>query len=172
MTQPFALLITFLLISLFTIVFFLFRKINLLSVEQDALFKSLSSLRKDMEKAGKDAEKEEVRHHLHMRALQIRDAVYKQTKGPHPRAIEETSSEIGYHSSTLRQLFGPNHTTKMENFFKAYDVYIDTYWKTSKGNIKKVFRGKPSEPFNEYHSIQQASLQLLHELDQALGDFE
>ncbi|MDQ0299507.1 hypothetical protein J2S78_001927 [Salibacterium salarium] len=172
MTQSIVLLFIFLFICLFMGLLFLYRKVHDLSSELYEWKNALLLLKSGLEKEGKEAEKEEIRHHLHMRALQIRDTVYKQTKAPHPRAIEETSTEIGYHSSTLRNMFGPEKSLKMENFFKIYNSYINTYWKTSRGNIRKVFRGKSSEPDNEYDTIKQASFQLLYELDKGLEDFE
>ncbi|WP_091579471.1 hypothetical protein [Alteribacillus bidgolensis] len=57
---------------------------------KDHLEKQLQVLYNNKEVQHNNELKEEIRHHLHMHALQIRDVVYKQTKSP----IQERSKKL------------------------------------------------------------------------------
>ncbi|MFB4163492.1 hypothetical protein ACE1TI_06525 [Alteribacillus sp. JSM 102045] len=108
---------------------------------------------------------------MHMQALEIRNIVYKQTKSPHPKAIEDTPSLISYDKKTLYKNFPADKARGIEQFFIYYEEYINTYWKGPEGQIKKVFRKNSRHGSSEKEQITEASSQLLKKLDRNLVFF-
>ncbi|MFZ4452215.1 hypothetical protein [Salibacterium aidingense] len=172
MNSVLLLLVLFLFVCSFTLMLFLWGRVKRLAEEHAILQSQFEEWKKTKRKEDNEAKKEEIRHHLHMKALDIRNTVFKQTKAPHPRAVEETPVTSGYDSNLLQEMFGSRTAEQMEEYFTAYRTYVDTYWRTTKGGIKKVFRGSPSESYHEFAQVQQASRQLMKKLDDTLVHFQ
>ncbi|SFL99156.1 hypothetical protein [Salibacterium qingdaonense] len=165
------------LLSLFIVCVFLFllvlwRKIKKLEQCQTKMARRLESMQKLFKDKELEQEKEEVRHHLHMKALDIRNTVYKQTKGPHPQAVHHTPQSSGYTDEYLKILFGPERAGNIIHLFLSYQTYVKTYWETEKGRIRTVFRKDTSNNgIGEVEDIQAASRDLLEQLDDTLHHF-
>ncbi|MGY4690172.1 hypothetical protein [Salibacterium sp. K-3] len=167
------LLLSFLSACAFLFLFVQWGKIRNLYRRQQEMTEKLNKLEKIFEEKERNQEKEEVRHHIHMKALDVRDTVYKQTKSPHPQAVHHTVENPGYSLIYLQELFGPERAGAMMQFFQSYQTYVETYWKTENGRVRTVFRKDSSgKGHDEFEYIRLASSRLLREMDELLLHFQ
>ncbi|MFD2704379.1 hypothetical protein [Salibacterium lacus] len=172
MTPQWILLFSFFMVCAFSVLFVQWRRIKRLEQSQRELTVRLEGMQETYKEKEQEQEKEEVRHHLHMKALDIRNTVYKQTKGPHPQALHHTPQSSGYTEEYLELLFGPERAGKMIHLFLSYQTYVKTYWQTENGRIRTVFRKDPSNSgYGEAEDIQAASRDLLEKMDDILRHF-
>ncbi|SFP25722.1 hypothetical protein [Salibacterium halotolerans] len=165
-------MLLFLLLVVFTLLFFQWQRIKKLESHQKAVTVRLETMQEMFTDKEMEEEKEEVRHQLHMKALEIRNTVYKQTKGPHPQAVHYTPTTSGFKVEYLDRLFGPERAQKMMQLFEAYQAYVQAYWKTENGRIRTVFRKDQSgSGHSEVEELQAASRNLVNELDELLYHF-
>ncbi|WP_158735267.1 hypothetical protein [Alteribacillus sp. YIM 98480] len=78
---------------------------------------------------------------------------------------------VSYNIETIYKTFTAEKAKGMEEFFNYYNEYVEVFWKTSNGQIKKVFRANSNKGFSEREQITSASVQLLNKLDRHLAFF-
>lgn len=138
------------------------KKLNKTNEQLLQTFKQNGHSLEEYKKVEKEQLKEELHSYIYVQALQVRDAVYKQTNDLFQQAIEDAPKSHGLTIKQLSTMFTNEQIESIEQFWFLFNNYLNKYWLTDQGTYKTVF------PNKELQQIQQESKQLVKLLDQLL----
>ncbi|WP_017728125.1 hypothetical protein [Halalkalibacterium ligniniphilum] len=112
---------------------------------------------------------EEQRHFVMLQIFQVRDAVYKQQRGIHAKAIEQAPKGPPLPPEDMAQLFQQEELDIINRFWQTFHRYLALHWYDQNNRIKTVFRGAETDSTSEVGQMMIASRQLIHKLDQFIA---
>lgn len=115
--------------------------------------------------------KEEVTSTLLLQMFTIRNAVHKQTTGPHAKRIERAPQLLTNEITKLESYFSNDQLQLIQQFSNLFTHYLHQYWLTRDGKIKTVFTGDIDKKTGDVGKMIEASEVLLIKLDRLMKEF-
>ncbi|MDG5787659.1 hypothetical protein QA612_09130 [Evansella sp. AB-P1] len=137
---------------------YLNRKFNYLffKIEQ-----SKDSIREEntffLENDEKNEWKEEVKRTVELQCMTVRNAVHKQTNDLHKKQIELAPRSLTIPMEFLETVYNKSKILILTEFWREYNLYLDSFWLKKNKSIKTVFKGEKDDPTSEINQIMRES---------------
>ncbi|MCD8502626.1 MAG: hypothetical protein LRY71_14390 [Bacillaceae bacterium] len=115
---------------------------------------------------------EEVTSTLLLQMFTVRNAVHKQTTGPHAKRIERAPRLLTNEITKLESYFSNDQLQLIQQFSNLFTHYLHQYWLTQDGKIKTVFTGDVDKKTGDVGKMIAASEVLLIKLDRLMKEFQ
>lgn len=116
--------------------------------------------------------KEEVLSAVLLQMFTIRNAVHKQTTGPHAKRIERAPLLLTMELDHIKKNFSNEQLQLLQQYTKQFNHYKNKYWITKDGKIKTVFSGDIDQKTGDVGKMIEASELLVLKLDRFIEEFQ
>ncbi|MBB5172964.1 hypothetical protein [Texcoconibacillus texcoconensis] len=107
---------------------------------------------------------------MKLQCYQARNAVHKQTFGPHSKEMEFAPKQIPTVYEQLRSELSTETNELIEQFWVTYLQFLETHWLDSRGKLRSVFTGDETKKTGDVGQMMHAADRTVQQLDIFLSE--